>query len=96
MQADLMLDPRKSWLPEATSLNHALVKCSYCSSRAASMAMPCSAAAPGGPKGQGEWSPGCLCWRNLACGGSGLLDPLCLSSPEFQSGALAGCLADTQ
>lgn len=96
-----MLDPGKSWLPEATSLNQALVKCRYCSSTAAGMAMPRSAAAPGGPEGWGEWSPGHLCWRNLARGGSGLErsglpDPLCLSSLEFQTGALAGCLADTQ
>lgn len=46
-------------------------------------------------------APGHLCWRNLAHGGSRLersrlSDPLCLSSPEFQTATLASCLADTQ
>lgn len=47
-----MLDPGKSWLPEATSLNQALVKCSYCSSTDG------VAVSPAGAEGQREWSPG--------------------------------------
>lgn len=79
-----MLHPGKFWLLEETSLNQALVKLSYCSSTA----RPCPGAntALGACAGEAPHMEG-RGWRSPGCS----VPPL----PPFQTGALAGCLADT-